>query len=399
MAAKGGNVVDVNGEEYVVRCGWDHPGRDIAARSAASFGDCQPLCDATPGCQAYSYLGGDGPGTRYLKDSLSGGALSYADFASKVGALPVVATSTTVASAPTTSTTVNPTSTSASSVVMVTSTEAAPTMEMTTVFLSSTTSSVVEVTTTQTSQGPVATDGHVDIPANNPPVEHEDVPAESSTVMTSTSTIRSASTSTSTRRVRASSAFASATMTTTTVRYVTRTTTRPAAATATGPVVDPVDTNHGCGALNHKGGMFYLRTHVTHGNVLRFENLYLQQTPYGPTSVVPTMSANRTSATEAYFDASTASIATWHSECRWTGLGMVLDADNNPYGDVLINMDVGTSKMDTSYNALVWDNDRFGSWLVCDNSGRNVLKYWDPITTQGIDTAVCAKVQLLTEYL
>ncbi|TKA66535.1 hypothetical protein B0A49_07480 [Cryomyces minteri] len=243
---------------------------------------------------------------------------------------------------------------------MVTSTEAAPTMETTTVFLSSTSSSVVKVTTTQTFKGPVATDGHVDIPANNPPVEHEDVPAESSTVVASTSTISDRDHN---------------------------------------DLVDPVDTNHGCGALNHKGGMFYLRTHVTHGDVLRFENLYLQQTPYGPTSVVPTMSANRTSATEAYFDASTASIATWHGECRWTGLGMVLDTDNNPYGDVLINMDVGTSKMDTSYNALVWDNDRFGSWLVCDNSGRNVLKYWDPITTQGIDTAVCAKVQLLTEYL
>ncbi|KAK5012402.1 hypothetical protein LTR60_004399 [Cryomyces antarcticus] len=282
---------------------------------------------------------------------------------------------------------------------MVTSTGAAPTTETTTVFPSSISSPVVKVTTTQTSKGPVATDGRVDMPANNPPVEHEDIPAESSTVETSTSTIGSASTSTFTRRVRTSSASASATVTTTTVRPVTRTTTRPAAATATGPVVDPVDTNHGCGALNHKGGMFYLRTHVTHGDVLRFENLYLQQTPYGPTSVVPVMSAKRTNATEAYFDASTASIATWHGECRWTGLGMVLDPDNNPYGDVLINMDVGTSKMDTSYNALVWDNDRFGSWLVCDNSGQNVLKYWDPITTQGIDTAVCAKVQLLTEYL
>ncbi|KAK5139461.1 hypothetical protein LTR04_003564, partial [Oleoguttula sp. CCFEE 6159] len=280
MAAKGGNVVDVNGEEYIVRCGWDHAGRDIAARSAASFGDCQPLCDATPGCQAYAYLGGDGPGTCYLKDSLSGGALSYADFASKVGALPIVVTSTTVAPVPTTSTTVNTISTSASSVVMVTSTGAAPTTETTTVFPSSISSPVVKVTTTQTSKGPVATDGRVDMPANNPPVEHEDIPAESSTVETSTSTIGSASTSTFTRRVRTSSASASATVTTTTVRPVTRTTTRPAAATATGPVVDPVDTNHGCGALNHKGGMFYLRTHVTHGDVLRFENLYLQQTPY-----------------------------------------------------------------------------------------------------------------------
>jgi hypothetical protein len=67
----------------------------------------------------------------------------------------------------------------------------------------------------------------------------------------------------------------------------------------------------------------------------------------------------------------------------------------------MVGEEVGTPKMSIAHGELWWDNDRFGSWLVCEGPVSGVYEWlwWDTITDRGIDAKRCAKVQLLTENL
>lgn len=85
---------------------------------------------------------------------------------------------------------------------------------------------------------------------------------------------------------------------------------------------------------------------------------------------------------------------------------MVQDKDMNELGPVFMQNSVGTARMVFRRGELLWDNDRFGSWVVCAQpisrsspkpSYRYQLMWWDVITDQGIDTKWCAKVQLLPQ--
>jgi len=115
--------------------------------------------------------------------------------------------------------------------------------------------------------------------------------------------------------------------------------------------------------------------------------------------MVPLMGTNRTNAGQAYYDSSTSSVAFWYGECKFMGLAMDKDNDMNAWSPVWITDTVGTARMTIANSELVWNDDRFGSWLVCNHSGKYELMYWDVITNQGIDTDMCAKVQLITENL
>ncbi|KAK4894792.1 hypothetical protein LTR28_002002, partial [Elasticomyces elasticus] len=65
---------DEQNKSYTVACGMDFGGNDIAAVGSARFSGCFSLCDTTPGCVAFSYLGGSGAGTCYLKGSYGTGS-------------------------------------------------------------------------------------------------------------------------------------------------------------------------------------------------------------------------------------------------------------------------------------------------------------------------------------
>lgn len=116
---------------------------------------------------------------------------------------------------------------------------------------------------------------------------------------------------------------------------------------------------------------------------------------------IPILDYNRTSAAEAYYDYSTSSVAIWHGGCELSGLAMDSDNDLNAWSPVFISNQVGTARMTIAWEDLRWLNDRFGSWLACINrfTGDYELYWWDVITNMGIDTTVCAKVQLLAENL
>lgn len=77
------------------------------------------------------------------------------------------------------------------------------------------------------------------------------------------------------------------------------------------------------------------------------------------------------------------------------------DRDMNSWSPVLVGDETGSSKMSIAYGELWWDNDRFGSWLICKDPSTAAyqLLWWDTIVDQGIDATRCAKVQLLTENL
>jgi hypothetical protein len=76
---------------------------------------------------------------------------------------------------------------------------------------------------------------------------------------------------------------------------------------------------------------------------------------------------------------------------------MDYDSDYNSVSSVFITDGVGTARMSIANNRLVWENDRWGSWLACKRHGNVELYWWDIITNQGIDERYCAKIQLLTE--
>ncbi|CAJ2507225.1 Uu.00g084110.m01.CDS01 [Anthostomella pinea] len=64
---------DVNGGTYKVSCSYDYYGNDLKAVSANRFSNCFAACFQTTGCVAFSYVGGSGAGTCYLKSSIGNG--------------------------------------------------------------------------------------------------------------------------------------------------------------------------------------------------------------------------------------------------------------------------------------------------------------------------------------
>jgi hypothetical protein len=78
---------------------------------------------------------------------------------------------------------------------------------------------------------------------------------------------------------------------------------------------------------------------------------------------------------------------------------MVRDRDSDAYGTVLLDKEVGTARIAAERNEpVVWKNDRFGSWLVCQRpvSGVYELRWWEVITNRGIDKDASAKVGLIS---
>jgi hypothetical protein len=82
--------------EYQYKCGRDHPQGDIGVVGAKTFDSCVGFCDTTKDCIGFAWVGGNGPGTCYLKGRITPGeANSNVDFASK-NPKPKVETSTEV---------------------------------------------------------------------------------------------------------------------------------------------------------------------------------------------------------------------------------------------------------------------------------------------------------------
>lgn len=82
--------------EYQYHCGRDHPEGDIGVVGAKSFDSCVGFCDTTKDCIGFAWVGGNGPGTCYLKGRITPGeANANVDFASK-NLKPKVETSTAV---------------------------------------------------------------------------------------------------------------------------------------------------------------------------------------------------------------------------------------------------------------------------------------------------------------
>jgi hypothetical protein len=83
--------------EYKFKCGTDHPGGDIGAVSADTFDGCVGLCDTTLDCIGFAWVGGNGPGTCYLKGGITSGEVnSNVDFASKDSSTRKLETSTSI---------------------------------------------------------------------------------------------------------------------------------------------------------------------------------------------------------------------------------------------------------------------------------------------------------------
>jgi hypothetical protein len=82
--------------EYQYHCGRDHPEGDIGVVGAKTFDSCVGFCDTTKDCIGFAWVGGNGPGTCYLKGRITPGeANANVDFASK-NPKPKVETSTEV---------------------------------------------------------------------------------------------------------------------------------------------------------------------------------------------------------------------------------------------------------------------------------------------------------------
>lgn len=117
------------------------------------------------------------------------------------------------------------------------------------------------------------------------------------------------------------------------------------------------------------------------------------------TNNVPQLTYSRDTAGKFFYDGSTSSVALWHGKCTFSGLLMHGDDDRDAYSPAFINNSVGTHRMRAGWGSVYWDNDRFDGWVVCRAGARYELKWHDAISNLGIDTAKCAKVELLTENL
>jgi len=104
LAAQNATYVDTNGAVYQIMCSYDYNDHDVAAAQAASFEACFAICDKTPQCAAFSYLGGSGAGNCYMKSAAVGGASGGSDAAVRVsGGSGSGASSQTSSSPPTSS--------------------------------------------------------------------------------------------------------------------------------------------------------------------------------------------------------------------------------------------------------------------------------------------------------
>lgn len=62
---------DSDNVQYTIQCGTDHNGGDIGAVGAKDFVGCMAACDKTDKCISFSWVGGNGPGTCYLKGTVT----------------------------------------------------------------------------------------------------------------------------------------------------------------------------------------------------------------------------------------------------------------------------------------------------------------------------------------
>ncbi|KAI7550075.1 hypothetical protein KC331_g3411 [Hortaea werneckii] len=72
LAAQNGTYTDENGRTYQVRCGYDYAGPNLATAGVSSYSKCFAACDAFKSCVSFSYLGGSGGSTCYLKGYTTG---------------------------------------------------------------------------------------------------------------------------------------------------------------------------------------------------------------------------------------------------------------------------------------------------------------------------------------
>ncbi|KAI7313227.1 hypothetical protein KC315_g11758 [Hortaea werneckii] len=79
LAAQNGTYTDENGDTYQVRCGYDYAGPNLATAGVSSYSKCFAACDAVKSCVSFSYLGGSGGGTCYLKSYTTGAPSSGVD--------------------------------------------------------------------------------------------------------------------------------------------------------------------------------------------------------------------------------------------------------------------------------------------------------------------------------
>lgn len=72
IAANGTNTyTNSDNAQYTIQCGTDHNGGDIGAVGAKDFVGCMDACDKKDKCIAFSWVGGNGPGTCYLKGTVT----------------------------------------------------------------------------------------------------------------------------------------------------------------------------------------------------------------------------------------------------------------------------------------------------------------------------------------
>lgn len=85
IAANGTNTyIDSDNVQYTIQCGTDHNGGDIGAVGAKDFVGCMDACDKKDKCIAFSWIGGNGPGTCYLKGTVTNTEHDvYVDYAYK----------------------------------------------------------------------------------------------------------------------------------------------------------------------------------------------------------------------------------------------------------------------------------------------------------------------------
>ena len=81
LAAFGTIYLDRNGNRYEIQCNTDYVGYNLVGPAAASYEDCFGICDKTPSCVAFSYLGGSGPGEYSLREELLGATITAWDWA------------------------------------------------------------------------------------------------------------------------------------------------------------------------------------------------------------------------------------------------------------------------------------------------------------------------------
>ncbi|GAB7322960.1 hypothetical protein MBLNU13_g05492t1 [Cladosporium sp. NU13] len=90
---------DRDNVRYTIECDTDHNGGDIGAVGAKDFVDCMDACDKKDKCIAFSWVGGNGPGTCYMKGTITDIEHDVdVDYAYKKTPTDILASSTSLAS-------------------------------------------------------------------------------------------------------------------------------------------------------------------------------------------------------------------------------------------------------------------------------------------------------------